>query len=328
MKRTLILFFTILFALLLAACAGDKEDSPAADTQTPASDTQTEPADTDGGESGAGRDGDEAPAPEDAEPADADTAEDAAEPSEAENSETAEGGEPAETAGDSAETPASDETPKTPGTLSLTDKQRYEANIFLSNFSEQGFCEYGSRSFNAADATDAQVYSFAHLWAKINRNRAIGYKNEYETMTLDLVNEIAGRYLELGRKLNPADGTDYSKELGMGNYDWDRVWFEDGLFFFPAADGEIHTGFTVVREARSLLGGLVSFDFDTYDMDIDSYFDKDGIPKDYYYMTSEDARQLASTGEISRRGSGKAVCAPKTLDNGRETYGLISYSID
>ena len=337
MRRTFILFLMMIFILALSACGGDKTDnaSDTADSTPAASDsagTDSQDADT----QDAAQESDSAQGQKDEETADSgDKGDSAAEAETDKDAGTQSGSDSAPTQADSgkADAPSAGEpaesAPEAGAKISLSAQQQYEANIFLSNFSEQGFCGGDYSSFDAASATDVQIFSFAHLWAKINSQSAIEYKDGFEVMSLETVRDIANRYMRLDRQINPAEGTDYSKEMGMGNYDWDRCWFEEGLFYYPAADGEVHTGFTVVDSAESRPDGLVAFEFTTYDMDLDSYFDFNGIPNDYYRMTSDDAERLAATGEISPNGTGRALCEPKTLkDSGRQTYALVSYEMD
>ena len=211
--------------------------------------------------------------------------------------------------------------------VSLTAQQQYEANIFLSNFSEQGFCEYGAESFDAAEASDAQLFAFAHLWAKINRRAAIGYSGSYETMSLDAVNSIVNRYIWREGLLQPAEGTNYSAELGMGHYDWDRCWYSGGYFYYPAADGESFNRFTVVEEAERYPDGRCLLRFTVYELDLQRYWDNNGIPSEYYWLTPFGAAQRAAWGEITPMRMGEALCMPRVQQDGRQTYALVRYTI-
>ena len=75
----------------------------------------------------------------------------------------------------------------------LSETQQYAANLSLSNFSEQWFCEMGTFDhYDPADTSIAQLFSFAHLWAKINRPTEMEYIDGYETMTRETFFEIIG----------------------------------------------------------------------------------------------------------------------------------------
>ena len=222
-------------------------------------------------------------------------------------------------------TPAPTEEPGVPRSLSA--EQQYEANIFLSNFSEQGFGLGRFAGFDSSEAVEAQLYAFAHLWAKINRQSAIFYEDSYEAMTLESVNEILERFFGLG--IHPEDGTEYSEVFGIGNFDWDHSWYKDGVFYYPAGDGESYTGFTVVDSAESLSDGRTRFRFTVYELDLDIYYDNLGIPQEYYRLTPAEAAQRVTSGELTPMNTGTAVCEPCHLQSsGRESYTLDSYLID
>ena len=213
--------------------------------------------------------------------------------------------------------------------LAFTDTQQYEANIFLSNFSEQGFCSAPSARFDSADTSVARLFAFAHLWAKINRRSAIAYEGSYETMTRGDFIDIVDRYFDLDLVPEPTEGKDYSAELGMGNYDWDHCWYSGGRFYYPAADGESYTGFSVVNEARGLSDGHVLLSFTVYELDLQIYWDNNGIPGLYYRLSPGEAAQRAALGEITAMRTGRALCVPFRLEaSGRESYRLVSYELD
>lgn len=294
-KKAWILSLILLCALTLCACGGHAGQEP---PPTPTPDTAQAP-----GEPGA------APAP-------VETPAEAPAPTE----------EPVipveESAGPVEEPAAQTEEPGLP--LTLTAEEQYEANIFLSNFSEQGFPSYPV----APDADkEAQLFRFAHLWAKINRRSAISYDGAFEVMSLESVNDILGRYF--GEGISPADGTEYSAALGMGHFDWDRCWYAGGLFYYPAADGEAYNRFTVVDSAEALTGSRTRFRFTIYELDLDRYWDSGVIPGEYYRLTPEEAAQRAAAGEITPMRTGTAYALPCYLaSSGRESYNLVSYTLD
>ena len=214
--------------------------------------------------------------------------------------------------------------------IALSETQQYAANLSLSNFSEQWFCEY--RSFDHYDARDtsiAQLYSFAHLWAKINRPREMEYVDGYETMTRETFFEIIGPRIDYPADLQPVEGEDYSAALGIGNFDWNHCWYENGRFYYPAGDGESYNRFTVVDEAYKLSDGTYRFRFTIYELDLDIYWDELGIPLKYYHLTPAEAAQYAAGGTITARRTGTAVCSPIYWESsGREMYLLERYELD
>ena len=113
----------------------------------------------------------------------------------------------------------------------LSDSRQYAANLSLSNFSEQWFCEiWAFDHYDAADTSIAQLYMFAHLWNKINRPTAMEYKDGYETMTRDTFYEIITPRIDYPDDLQPTEGEDFSAAFGIGNFDWNHSWYENGRF--------------------------------------------------------------------------------------------------
>ena len=183
--------------------------------------------------------------------------------------------------------------------FTLSETQQYAANLSLSNFSEQWFCEIGTFDhYDSADTSIAQLFSFAHLWAKINRPTEL-------------------------------EGEDYSAALGIGTFDWNHCWYENGRFYYPAGDGESYNRFTVVDEAYRINDGTCRFRFTIYELDLDIYFDELGIPSKYYHLTPAEAAQLAANGTITAVHTGTAVCSPiYWQSSGREMYLLEYYELD
>lgn len=212
----------------------------------------------------------------------------------------------------------------------LSEAQQYAANLSLSNFSEQWFCEIGA--FDHYDATDtsiAQLYSFAHLWSKINRPTEMEYRDGYETMTRETFFEILGPRIDYPEGLEPVEGEDFSAVFGIGHFDWDHSWYENGRFYYPAGDGESYNRFTVVDEAYKINDWTYRFRFTIYELDLDVYWDEQGIPSEYYHLTPAEAARYASHGTITARLTGTAVCSPIYWESsGREMYLLEHYELD
>ena len=212
----------------------------------------------------------------------------------------------------------------------LSAAQQYAANLSLSNFSEQWFCELGT--FDHYDSTDtsiAQLFSFAHLWNKINRPTEMEYRDGYETMTREKFFEIIGPRIAYPEDLQPVEGEDYSAALGIGTFDWNHCWYENGRFYYPAGDGESYNRFTVVDEACRLRDGTCRFRFTIYELDLDIYWSEQGIPLMYYHLTPAEAAQRAAAGAITAVHTGTAVCSPiYWQSSGREMYLLAYYELD
>ena len=214
--------------------------------------------------------------------------------------------------------------------FTLSETQQYAANLSLSNFSEQWFCEIGTFDhYDPADTSIAQLFSFAHLWSKINRPTEMEYKDGYEIITRETFFEIIGPRIAYPADLQPIEGEDYSAALGIGTFDWNHCWYENGRFYYPAGDGESYNRFTVVDEAYKLRDGTCRFRFTIYELDLDIYWDEMGIPSKYYHLTPAEAAQCAAGGSITAVHTGTAVCSPiYWQSSGREMYLLEYYELD
>ena len=214
--------------------------------------------------------------------------------------------------------------------FTLSETQQYAANLSLSNFSEQWFCEIGTFDhYDPADTSIAQLFSFAHLWSKINRPTEMEYRDGYEIMTRETFFEIIGPRIAYPADLQPIEGEDYSAALGIGTFDWNHCWYENGRFYYPSGDGESYNRFTVVDEAYKLRDGTCRFRFTIYELDLDIYWDEMGIPSKYYHLTPAEAAQCAAGGSITAVHTGTAVCSPiYWQSSGREMYLLEYYELD
>ena len=216
--------------------------------------------------------------------------------------------------------------PETVEPLPLSAQRQYEANLFLSNFSEQGFGQRpGAGTFVSSEASVAQLFS----WAKINKRSAISYEGNYEVMTREDYVDIVRRYFDLDAVPEPAEGADFSAEFGMGRYDWDHCWYENGRFYYPAADGESHTCFSVADSAETADGRYTRFRFTIYALDLQIYWDNNGIPDAYYHLTPSEAAARVAAGEISLVGTGTADAGTFYLESsGRQSWRLLRYAPD
>ena len=214
--------------------------------------------------------------------------------------------------------------------IELTGNQRFAANLSLSNFSEQRFCEFMSFDhYDTEDTSMAQLFFFAHLWAKINRNDAISYEGNFETLSLEDFWDIVEPRLLIPDELRPTEGEDYSAALGMGNFDWDRCWYENERFYYPAADGESFNRFSLVDEAYKVNDQSYRFRFTIYELDLDIYWGRHSVPDEYYRLTAAEVAQRVANGEIRAVRTGMAVCEPVYWERSRmEMYRLAYYELD
>lgn len=214
--------------------------------------------------------------------------------------------------------------PAEPEPVALSPKERYEINVFLSNFSEQWFQESAlwdedpsNQVFYADRGSTAQIVEFAWIFAKLNLNEELEVVdhggNTYYGFKLGILEPITERFF--GRTLTDAQ----LHTMGSGYY-----FLLDGMICGPAADGETYMNMTVTEEMYDLGDGTLRAEFAVYDAW--AYADVGGtvFGKDLYYLTGEQAR---IDPDLQFYLKGAAVVRPQTLANGRESYQLVSYEL-
>ncbi len=198
--------------------------------------------------------------------------------------------------------------------IELDAGTQYAANIFLSNFAEQFFADY------AYDGDDfvGRAVDFAHTWYKVNDRSAIEYREfngePYETLTLDELNAVVSRYFPFT-----------IDEWTMENLyiPTEYAFYQDGLLFYMAADGEAYHRIAVVRDMAMREDGVVLMDFAVYEIDIETYFGFDnGIPRSYYELTDAEASRDPT---LTLAAEGMASALPHSY-NGRAGYQLLDYT--
>ena len=192
----------------------------------------------------------------------------------------------------------------------LTDGQRTDLNVFLSNFSELNFPNFKRDSFDTATAVN-----FAYMHNKINSFgrdkidvRQWNGESCYSISTKD-VDACLERFL----------GIQISHE-GF-EMDMHQIGCDGERYYFPAADGEAFNTFTVVNFMNRMADGkTIAVSFDIYDLDYEVYWDT-GLEDKYYAMTPEEAE---SCGVLTRRGEGTADLE-EYVYHGVSTYRLLYY---
>lgn len=202
--------------------------------------------------------------------------------------------------------------------VELTENGRYEINIFLSNFSEQGFAEVGF--FRSADA---DLYNLLHfVWCNVRYNtrecKTVEKGSEYYYgIPLESINKRAQRFF--GRSITGADIENAGPEFRL----------IDGMVCCPPADGDTYMEMTVADALYDLGDGTMRADFTVYTPTLKAEYDGvtsvGGINEKFiYYYTPQEA---VDSGYFEPYATGTALVKPKTLDNGRESYELVTYEI-
>lgn len=191
----------------------------------------------------------------------------------------------------------------------LTEGQRTDLNVFLSNFSELDFPKFKRGSFDAA-----ALVNFAYMHNKINsfgRDRidVRQWNGEicYSISTSD-VDACLERFLGV-----QIDHEGFEMDMHEIGCDGER-------YYFPAADGEAFNTFSVAKTMVESAPGIYEVTFDIYGLDYEVYWET-GLEDKYYAMTSEQAR---SSGVLTLTGSGEAQLEDYE-NNGSPTWRLLNY---
>lgn len=200
--------------------------------------------------------------------------------------------------------------------IELDAEKQYEANIFLSNFAEQGINIY------FYDLSTSRVLpslvDFAHNWYKINDYGAISYgeldDTVYEILSAEQILAVIHRYISLPLTTEAFEYYYYPQE---------HSFYQDGSFFFDPADGEAYNRIAVADSLSLLDDGRYCLTFTEYEIDLDAYFSfDDGIPRSYYELDPFNASQHQM---LTRIADGYAIVEPYQY-SGRSTYQLYEYT--
>lgn len=246
----------------------------------------------------------------------------------AETAQPAETTQPTETTQPPETTAATEPPAPQPGMkqVELTEEGRYEINIFLSNFSEQQFQdtywhpEHEDGFFRSADADAYEILFF--VWNNVNYNTYDGeqvkHDGEYYIgFSLDTINARSARFF--GRTFTREEVEHAGGDIRLIN----------GLVCRPEAWGDTYEEMTVVDGLYDLGDGTMRADFTVYSptllADYDGVVSTGGINQKFiYYYTPEEA---VASGYFEPYRKGTALVKPKTLDNGRESYELVTYEL-
>lgn len=211
-----------------------------------------------------------------------------------------------------------------PVLLELSPEARRELNSFLSSFSEQWFLEEllwdddpANDVFYADTGSTEQIVEFVWLFAKLNLNEELEVvthgDDDYYGFSLSILNPVAERFL--GQTLTGE---------ALAAMESEHYLLLDAMVCGPAADGESYTNMTVTEELYDLGDGTLRAEFAIYDTWAFIVGGGSASGKDLYSLTGEQAR---TDPDLQLHLKGAAVVRPQTLENGRESYQLVSYEL-
>ncbi len=176
--------------------------------------------------------------------------------------------------------------------VELSSGLQQKLNLYLSNFSETNY-EKGEWPLGYSH--------FALEWSRLNDPSRISKKNNRYRISHSDLNKILQRYL--GTNLGEGDFDEIEEDNpyhGASEFDEDKIWYSE-----PDADGEMYKNnrFSVVTSARTVSSGRNFFyrlEFRIYSVDTDEY-DKNGINRKYYSLSSAEADKLTKSGRLLSR---------------------------
>ena len=202
--------------------------------------------------------------------------------------------------------------------INLSEDEQYEINIFLSNFSEQGFNMYNevekvaiTEDFHVDNANVNQLVQFAFEMFDINIWNELTFLDGGDSMalTVDQICNKVNRYFALNLTPEDVASCGYAKE---GNY-----------VKKPYAVGDSHPEFTIVNEMLDQGDGTYLAKFKIYVLEESATGGNMVADKSVYAMTEAEASTAAG---VSYYGEGSAVVQPY-LVNGKDSYQLIAYRV-
>ena len=184
--------------------------------------------------------------------------------------------------------------------VSVSADDQYAVNLFMSNFSEQGFGDY--YGWNAD-----MLAHFAMEWMKANKVNELDCSHEVYAMTHSDINRLVQKYFNT----NLEESDFYS--LGEYNDYFGSLKQFDGETYYcePVSDGEMYrnNGFSVVSDMQKLKtdhGDTYRLEFAVYRLDTDIY-DEKGIGKEQYSLNAEMAASKADANTLYKAYEGMAI---------------------
>ena len=165
---------------------------------------------------------------------------------------------------------------------SFNSDDMYRINIFLSNFSEQGFQVY--------PCSDYRMLMFGYKYAKINNREVLNSNSTHYYISQSNMDSILNRFF--GRSVSLT----YGEVLNEDNY---PVTYQDSTYYFPGADGESVSYCTVATKMVDNGNGTYTVNFDVY-----GHVNPHESMSGYYSYTSAQARNAS---DLEYQYSGEAV---------------------
>jgi hypothetical protein len=202
--------------------------------------------------------------------------------------------------------------------VEMSKELQHDLNIFLSNFSEQGY--------NCAGYNPAELAHFTLDWKILNNPSGLKYENGRTWIDQSSVNQILGRYfgsnLEEGDFFGAGENNPYNGTIEISEDN--KAWYTE-----PSVDGETYLGnaFSVVTDLQRIPGDNYDFlraEFTIYavnDLEYEDY----GVSNTYYSLTAAKAEKLVGEGRIIPKETGVAIIDDVVSKHYDDGYWLDYY---
>ena len=131
----------------------------------------------------------------------------------------------------------------------LTADQRYNINLFLSNFTEADFA-WGTGYFDMDDEVEMVEFAINHIW--FNQQDKIEWVDGHEEGNVRLKEEYIAPVAE--------------KYFGRAPLSAQPKWavYKDGYYYWTETGGHVASGFAQITSVRELENGYYEVYFETY----------------------------------------------------------------
>lgn len=190
----------------------------------------------------------------------------------------------------------------------FTPAQQKAVNVFISNFAEQSWID-------PYPCDDIYLLHFAFVHNHINYDDKITYPDTYtaciSAKDVDItLNRFFGHSIE-------------HRSLADTQYNI-QYEYRDGFYYHPAADGEPHCSFAIVRGMYSNNDGTYDVIYDVFhgeEIDSLGYVSYIENPKPYYSLSPNDVKDHP---ELKWTSSGKAVIKGDVNTDSKASYQMVS----
>lgn len=193
---------------------------------------------------------------------------------------------------------------------SLTTNQRYNVNLFLSNFTEQGFAgsRYGSFAVYDYDVNMLTEFAIDHCW--FNRQNRLEWGDYFNGNNVRLPESQIAPIVEkyFGLSISPSHYLDY-------------IDYSNGYYYWEETGGHTSDGFACLTSVEYWDYGMYQVWFDIYGMG-------ENWSNDVCYFTPSEAQRYFPR-ESWENYSGYAIIDTHGygLDN-RDKWSLYEYEVN